>query len=563
MSPTLSALAMAAQHDISDSNPDPLVGRVLDERYRIVGVIGRGGMGIVYEARHAILGGKLAIKLLRAEAWGDDEALARLKREAQTTSAIGHPNIVDVRDFGRLKDGSTYVVMELIEGDDLLRTVRRAGRLPWTRARDIALQICAALGAAHEAGVVHRDLKPENILLTVKGGKPDFVKIVDFGIAMVQGAAKITQAGRVVGTPEYMSPEQCAGIEVDGRADIYALGVLLYEMTTGRLPFASDDLVQLVRMHMQEPPVPPSHLEPALPLGFEAIVLRCLAKRPAKRFATMAEVADALRAIEAAPIEAPPREDLEEAEPMLRAARSTPPASPTPASMAPPRSTSGIRGSLQETPSVVTLPPGSSGGSTVRRAVLLGLGLLAAIGGGSVGYLLMTAPDPAALGAEVPIDRADPSDAPTATPPLTAPATEAPTRGEADPPTAPASQARVHIDSSPERAQVIDAADGAMLGNTPFDIERPTGEDHTTLIVRQPEYDDVTIVLSARSQDTLHVTLHRVAQHGSRRGDDSVATPDATSQDTSPPPSSARRGRQGQAPHHRPYLDPWASPPRE
>ncbi|MCC6877819.1 MAG: serine/threonine protein kinase, partial [Sandaracinaceae bacterium] len=296
-SPPASSPAASSPAASSPAAADALLGRLLDDRYRVLGLLGEGGMGLVYDAKHEILGTPLAIKVLRKDASGDEEAVERLKREAQAASAIGHEHIVDVRDFGRLADGSVYVVMELLDGVDLYRVVRE-GPLPIDRLRHIAIQICEALGAAHERGIVHRDLKPENVLLIARRGDPDFVKVLDFGIAKVQNASlKLTAAGRVMGTPEYMSPEQCSGGAVDARADVYSLGVMLYEMATGRLPFADRDLVELVRKQIQQPPLAPSVVRPDLdiPLPLEAIILRCLAKKPEERLQSMADVAEALR----------------------------------------------------------------------------------------------------------------------------------------------------------------------------------------------------------------------------------------------------------------------------
>ncbi len=240
---------------------DALVGEVLDGRYRIEEVLGEGGMGVVYGARHEVLGSRVAIKVLRADISGDAEAIARLRREARAASSIGNEHIVDVRDFGQLPDGSTFIVMERIDGRDLF-TIVCERPIEWERAVGIALQVCEALGAAHESGIVHRNLKLENVLLTSARGRSDFVKVFDFGIAKMQDGAKITVAGRVMGTPEYMSPEQCAGRGVDHRTDIYSFGVMLYEMVTGTLPFFHQDLVALVRMQMLEAPVPPSQRTP-------------------------------------------------------------------------------------------------------------------------------------------------------------------------------------------------------------------------------------------------------------------------------------------------------------
>ncbi len=539
---TEASFAMPGPHPAS--TPDPLVGRLIDGRYRVQGVLGQGGMGLVYEAQHEVLGTRLALKLLRSEVWGDEEALARLKREAQAASAIGHENIVDVRDFGRLRDGSTYVVMELVEGDDLLKALRASGPMPWRRARAIARQIADALGAAHAAGIVHRDLKPENVILTARRGEPDFVKLVDFGIALVQGGAKITQAGRVVGTPEYMSPEQCAGVGVDHRVDVYALGVLLYEMTTGSLPFSSPDLLELVRKHIQEAPRPPRELAPDLPPAFEALILRCLAKRPARRFQSMAEVAEALDALETGDVAPPPPEDLRGSEP--------------PIARDPTRS--GSR--LASRPDGTTSVPAEV--APARRSPMLVLGLVAAVGGALAGFAVVASSwgdEPAVEVAAEPPAHAPIADAPSAEPDApAAPGSDAP-GSDAPGPDAPGSDApgpdaldpgapaevQLVIDTIPPGAAVLEGE--AFLGNAPFQMVRPEGDERVTLTLRAEGYEDSTVSIGALSQPALRVELRPAP--ASRRGRASEST-------------GAASGGHGPAtggsedPGRRQWLDPWA-----
>ena len=270
---------------------DSLIGRTIDRRYKIESRIGEGGMGLVYRARHVTLNKPLAIKVLQSDSASDEEVLHRFRREAQSASAIGNEHIVDVSDFGSLEDGSTYFVMEYLMGRDLIRTIDAVGRMPESRAIHIARQLCSALGAAHGAGIVHRDLKPENVLLIRRGKDEDFVKILDFGIAKVAHVQKkITRAGEVFGTPHYMSPEQCEGNEVDHRTDIYALGVLLYEMVTGNVPHDADTMMAILTKHLYEDPVPPSVRAPDVSSELEAVILRCLRKKREERYHSMAEL---------------------------------------------------------------------------------------------------------------------------------------------------------------------------------------------------------------------------------------------------------------------------------
>ncbi len=282
--------------------PDPLVGRTLDGRYRIEAVLGEGGMGLVYRARHAVLGKPLAIKVLKPEVSRDAEVMSRFQQEAQSASAIGNHHIIDISDFGTLPDQSTYFVMEFLDGVSLTKAIEEQHPMPPPRVVKVAKQLCDALGAAHERSIVHRDLKPDNVYLIKRGSDTDFVKVLDFGIAKVGGSSsKLTKAGQVFGTPHYMSPEQCAGSNVDARTDIYALGVMLYEMSSGRVPFDADNLMGILTKHMYEQPIPPRELPPPVdvPPGLEAVIMKCLAKSAEARYQTMAEMRADLERLEA------------------------------------------------------------------------------------------------------------------------------------------------------------------------------------------------------------------------------------------------------------------------
>ncbi|MFO0709237.1 MAG: serine/threonine-protein kinase [Sandaracinus sp.] len=282
--------------------PDPLVGRTLDGRYRIESVLGEGGMGLVYRARHAVLNKPLAIKVLRPEVSRDNEVMSRFQQEAQSASAIGNHHIIDISDFGALPDGSTYFVMEFLDGVSLTKAIEEQRPMPPPRVVRVAKQLCDALGAAHERSIVHRDLKPDNIYLIKRGSDTDFVKVLDFGIAKVGGSSsKLTKAGQVFGTPHYMSPEQCAGSNVDARTDIYALGVILYEMSSGRVPFDADNLMGILTKHMYEQPIPPRELPPPVdvPPGLEAVIMKCLAKSADARYQSMSEMHADLERLEA------------------------------------------------------------------------------------------------------------------------------------------------------------------------------------------------------------------------------------------------------------------------
>jgi eukaryotic-like serine/threonine-protein kinase len=246
----------------------------------------------VYEARHRALGKRFALKALRRELAAESEIAARFIQEARTAAAVSHPGLVEITDFGKLESGQVYFVMELLEGSTLAALLRGGGPLPAARALTIVRQLGLALKAAHDAGIVHRDLKPDNIHVGRTDGDVDLVKIVDFGLAKVIGASGFTRAGMVFGTPHYMSPEQAAGEAVDHRADIYALGVVMYEMFAGKLPFEADSYMGVLTKHLYMLPAPPSSLNPELrSLGaLEDVILRALQKRPDARYENVAEL---------------------------------------------------------------------------------------------------------------------------------------------------------------------------------------------------------------------------------------------------------------------------------
>lgn len=282
--------------------------RVLGGRYRLGAVIGHGGMAEVHRGRDVRLGRDVAIKLLRPELARDPSFQTRFRREAQAAASLNHPAIVAVYDTGEdHSDGvvTPYIVMEHVEGRTLREVLAAEGRLLPQRAMEITGQICAALEQAHRAGIVHRDIKPGNVMVTPAGE----VKVMDFGIAraMTGASSTMTQTAAVIGTAHYLSPEQARGEHVDARSDIYSTGCLLYELVTGGPPFSGDTPVAVAYQHVREEPIPPSRVEPEVPAAIDAIVLKAMAKNPANRYQTAAQMrADLERALAGQPVEAAP-----------------------------------------------------------------------------------------------------------------------------------------------------------------------------------------------------------------------------------------------------------------
>lgn len=262
---------------------DKLIGKTVGGRYRLISRLGQGGMSSVYLARHVLIDRLVAVKCLRRDLSTDSIQRDRFIREARAVNRINHANIVEINDFGETEDGLVYLVMEYVPGSPLLRSLNEAP-FETERALHYAEQIGAALGRAHQMGVVHRDLKPENILLIPRKDGFDAVKVLDFGIAKILDAPSLTGSQQIFGTPGYIAPEYIQSTDIDGRADLYSLGVMLYEMLTGALPFDYEYPGDLLVKHVTEKPVPPSTRHPDIEPALEAFILRCLEKQPEDRF---------------------------------------------------------------------------------------------------------------------------------------------------------------------------------------------------------------------------------------------------------------------------------------
>ncbi|HVY49018.1 MAG TPA: serine/threonine-protein kinase, partial [Minicystis sp.] len=279
---------------------DPLLGHVLGDRYRVLERIASGGMGQVYRAAHTRIASLFAVKVLYGDLAYEATMRSRFAREAEAAACLQSRHIVRVVDFSESDEGLLYLAMEHLEGRPLAAVIEKGALAP-ARAVHVATQIARGLAHAHERGIVHRDLKPANVMLIREDDEPDVVRLLDFGIARLGGSSGLTLAGSVMGTPEYMAPEQYRGIEVDARADLYALGIMLFEMLTGSLPFVSDTVAEFARLHAFEPPPPlagradGARVAPEL----EAVVARLLRKAPNERYASARDVIDALRAVPA------------------------------------------------------------------------------------------------------------------------------------------------------------------------------------------------------------------------------------------------------------------------
>ncbi|MBX3273475.1 MAG: serine/threonine protein kinase [Sandaracinaceae bacterium] len=500
---------------------DPRIGTKFDNRYVVKKLLGQGGMGVVYFALHDALEKPVAIKVLRPDVSRDEKIMARFKREARAASAIGSPHICDVSDFGTLEDGSTYFVMEMLDGPSLSK-ILTGKPLETARILKIGSQLAEALGAAHARQIVHRDLKPDNVHLVKHGSDPEFVKVLDFGIAKVatSGDTKLTQAGQVFGTPHYMSPEQCAGHDVDHRTDIYALGVMLYEMSCGRVPFDADNLMGLLTKHVYEQPIPPRQLPPPVdvPPGLEAIILKCLAKKPSSRYQTMAELKADLDALAKG---ATPEAVMSEID------RSLPPKPETPFETGP-GIVPGEPPATSTQPPVQTVPPVDKKGPSGLTIALIALPVLAAAAFG-VTYFAMPsddAEDPRPVASD-PAPRSgegrgsDPPSDPPADPGRTAGSAADPGQGtetvevgnSPDNPT-------VVLHTEPTGAEVF-GPDGSLVGNTPVTIIKPArGEPAIEYRIQLSGFAERTFTVGAMTVPEVHLTMdqRRTPAATGRRG---------------------------------------------
>ena len=467
---------------------DPLIGRTVNDRYKILSVIARGGMGKVYRAEQAPLGRLVALKVLSPNYQGDSdvEFHKRFFLEASISAKLTHPNTVTVFDYGRTDDDIFYIAMELLEGRTLHRAIRDEGPFLPERAAHIARQICRSLREAHSMNVIHRDLKPANVYLVQHGDENDFVKVLDFGLVkdVEKEGEDLTQTGLFMGSPKYMAPEQIRGERVDGRTDVYALGVLFYEMLTGKVPFDRPNSVNILMAHVHENAPSMNAMLPGTTFAgeLEAIVMKAMAKKPDDRYASMDEFANAIKQAGAGAMMVSRTYDLS--------------------------SSSSISGSLElDAGAALASHSGieghTLGGSVISRAappkssnapkLVAGVVVLAAIVGGGLAYMNRTpavAPPPPTVATSPDV----------VTPPPTPPPT----------PGAPTfDTVAVELRSEPAGAKVL--VSGVELGTTPTQIEW-TGTDATfgrevVFTFRLDGYRDYTVMRTVRN-DTINVLAH-------------------------------------------------------
>lgn len=517
---------MPTPQELNELQPDT----VIDNRYKIIGRLATGGMGEVYRAVHVELGKPLALKVMLPELSGDSDFVGRFKREAIASSRIGQQNIIDISDFGRTADGRFYFVMEYVDGKTLIKH-RKEGPFTFARVVHVGLQIARALAAAHAVNIIHRDLKSENIMLVQRPGQPDFVKVLDFGIAKVinttsgTGAA-FTAIGSVVGTPQYMSPEQAGGLPVDARSDIYSLGLILHELIRGKPTFTGDSAVELMSIQLAKPPPALTSPHGPVPRALEQLISQMLQKAPEKRPASMEAVIAQLDAVAAYPTPASKTEPMPlpaaslpatrveslKNDPMVSALHALTPDQPTPkvddpavtsanalrqVTMKPPPTKAG-----PPTPAPVKAPVASGDSSAELAAIRpnrtpLIVGALVV-----VVVLLIVAIIAVGRGPEDTGTKPVVATKPDAPPP---PKSDVPARVD-EPKVVPAAIVKLTLEATPPQAEVYE--DDILLGATPLTLSRPPGT-LTSLRLEAKGFQPLSRKVRFESDTTLRLELEK------------------------------------------------------
>ena len=295
--PATSTAQIAADDRLLGAVPEEpysdLIGKTIDKKYLVQSVLGEGGMAVVYRAHHVQMERTVVIKVMQGWLLSNRNSVERFERECKLTAKLNHPNIVSVYDVGLINGKEPYLVMEYIKGESLADKIHNSGALPYATTANIIIQICRGLQEAHSSGIIHRDLKPDNVLLQHKSDRPDWVKIVDFGISnFVHGSKKLTKTGRMVGTPEYIAPEQLKDRPIDMRTDLYGIGIMMFEMLTGRVPFDGESAESILMKHLLEDPPTMAEVRPELGENnlFQPIVDKLLKKNPDDRYQTATEL---------------------------------------------------------------------------------------------------------------------------------------------------------------------------------------------------------------------------------------------------------------------------------
>jgi serine/threonine protein kinase len=521
---------------------DPLLGQTLAGRYNIVRKLGEGGMGAVYLATHLVLEKQVALKILHGEFARKPDLVSRFMQEAKAASRISHENVIDISDYGETPDGLVFFAMELLQGHDLHEEVARArlaGQLlPWSRSKKIFLQICAALSAAHGKGIIHRDLKPENVYLVEFLGDPDFVKLLDFGIAklteVAEGDRKLTRTGMLFGTPEYMSPEQARGEpHVDARVDVYAMGCILFQLITGRVPFEAENFMGVLSLHLTEPPpiiAPETFDRIGGPRELSGVVAKALEKDRNARWQSIAELANAVRKVCGDPLSSGATGHI----PQQRAPSVPAPANTTQKAIGVPNVTPvpGSRVRTQWTGNL-NVPQVDDGDAKPRSklpliiggGIVLAAGAVVAIVLGMKGGDKKPDPNPASGSPAIALP---PADAALIAPPLDASVVELPPLPE---------KVVLTIATKPRNAEITDLASNRVVGKTPLSFSVTPSHTARQFALRLKGYHDAVIEI-VPNQPKVEVDEKLVKGAAAVPvGSGSVRPPDAGS--VTPPPVDA------------------------